>query len=316
MVLQQVVADNNKIGIEIDAASSTTQVNGANLTGDRVGAYVRNAANVTLSQLKIQDPSLIGALLDAPGTQILGSSFVGSNLAVELRATAQLVNVSIDTSDRRGIAIYPNQSLTAEHLHVMAKHVGLELGPGATALVRDSTLLAPVPHSGGKVTTVQTKQETLPISWVIIIVGLGLLACAVALEVVRHLRERRVTQCNRDSQGVELMTSNQSKRVWGATSLAAGITLAVMTSATVPYATAAYATSTTDQQTTTTTSTSSSASSTTMPGIAPPPTSIPKSAAASANALAATLIPPPTLPKPCRPVPVHTTRRTSTSPTP
>ena len=190
VVLQQVVGNNDKMGIELAPGTGNTRVDRSTLTQDRVGVYVRNATGITLSHLTVQDPTLIGALLNAPGVQIVDSTFAGSNLAVEVRASAQLVQVSIN-GGRRGIAIYPSQSLTADHLHVTARHVALELGVAATATVRDSTLLAPVPHSGGHVTTVQTKQQSLPISWVIILIGLGLLAFAVVMEIVRHLRERR-----------------------------------------------------------------------------------------------------------------------------
>jgi Right handed beta helix region len=190
-LLQHLTAIDDKVGIELSPGASNTHVDGATLTGNRVGVEVRDAPGVTLNGLTVQGSTLTGSILNTPGLQVLNSTFAGSTLGVELKSSARFVHVDIN-SGRRGVAIFPGQTLTADQMQVTATHVGLELGQGATATVQASKLLAPVPHSGGHVTTVKTSEPpTQPISWAIIIVGLGLLAGCVLMEVVRHLRERR-----------------------------------------------------------------------------------------------------------------------------
>ena len=190
VLLQRLTTSNDKVGIELAPGATNTHIDQVTLTGDRVGVEVADAPGVTLSGLTVQGAALTGAILNAPGVKLLHSTFAGSPLGIELKSSAQFSQVTIN-SGRRGVTIFPGQALTAEQLHVTATHVGLELGQGATASVQASTLDAPVPHSGGHVTTVKTSQSSQPVSWIIIIVGLGLLGACVLMEVIRHLRERR-----------------------------------------------------------------------------------------------------------------------------
>jgi Right handed beta helix region len=190
VLLQRLTASADKVGIEIAPGATNTHVDQVTLTSDRVGVEVADAPGVTLSGLTARGETLTGAILDAAGVQLLNSTFAGSPLGIELKSGAHFSQVSVN-SGRRGVTIFPGQALTAQQLHVTATHVGLELGQGATASVQASTLDAPVPHSGGTVTTVKTSESSQPVSWIIIIVGLGLLAACVLMEVVRHVRERR-----------------------------------------------------------------------------------------------------------------------------
>lgn len=190
VLLQRLTASNDKVGIELAPGATNTHVDTVTLTSDRVGVEVTDAPGVTLTGLTAEGATLTGAILNTPGVQLLNSTFDGSPLGIELKSSARFTQVTIN-SGRRGVTIFPGQALTADQVHVTATHVGLELGQGATASVQASTLIAPVPHSGGQVTTVKTTQSSQPVSWVIIFVGLGLLAACVLMEVVRHLRERR-----------------------------------------------------------------------------------------------------------------------------
>lgn len=150
-----------------------------NVTGIR--AY-GGASDVTLSDNVVRGSREQALVLDSPRSRVDGIEIVGGRLGMELRTVTDINRVRISEVDQ-GIVAKSDAIVDSRDVEVRARLVGLRRQPGAMMTMENVRLLAPVP-TDAPMPDADSWTDMLPFF------GVGALALAVLLEMVRRVRNR------------------------------------------------------------------------------------------------------------------------------
>ena len=183
-------SSSNRIGVDLSHSTYKARINGLVSRSDQVGLEVRNSYVPQLSGITIQSARRVGIIADSQRLLIQHAAISSTPVGIEVRNTASIHGSTI-TNGMRGLAIWPQETITLTDTTVRAKHIGVELGAGASAYVLRSAITAPEATRGGHTRSLSSNISQAKVSILLLVPGAGLLLLCVLLEMFMTYRQRR-----------------------------------------------------------------------------------------------------------------------------
>jgi parallel beta-helix repeat protein len=194
-VVEDNVVTGHRIGVRVNQPGARNVVRRNRIEGNQVGmeAY-GGASDIAVVDNQVLGNSRTGVILEAPGSAVVAGKVAGGTSGIDIRsANASVSGVTIEDVDT-GVVVRPKAKADLEQLTVRARRVGLHADPGGVVTVRRSDVKATTPIRG----QVQSVAENRFIGpkflhrapW-LAVAGVIAVACAIGLEVLQLVRERR-----------------------------------------------------------------------------------------------------------------------------
>ncbi len=189
------VVTGHQTGVRVNQAAARNIVRGNRIEGNQVGVEAYGGA----TQLSVVDNQLLGnsrtgILLEAPGSQVSGGKVAGSTNAIDVRSPDVAITGVTLEDVRTGVLVRPRATARLEQVSAVAHRVGIHADRGGVVTVRRSQVKAATPIRG-PVRSVAENRFVGPrllrrAPW-LAVAGVIAVACAVGLELLQFIRERR-----------------------------------------------------------------------------------------------------------------------------
>jgi parallel beta-helix repeat protein len=185
----------HRVGVRVNQPGARNVLRRNRIEGNRVGVEAYGGASeLTVVDNEVRGNSRTGMILNAPGSTLHGGRVSGSTSGIDLRSADTAVSgVSIQGVDT-GIVMRRSAKAELEQVSVRARRVGIQADPGSAVTVRQSRVKAPDP-TRGKVQSVAgnrfSGRRLLPRAPWLALAGAIAVACAIVLELLQLIRERR-----------------------------------------------------------------------------------------------------------------------------
>lgn len=179
-----------RVGLRVGGDAENTAVTGVRVTGAQTGVQVNaGARNVTARRLEVAQVGGQGVRSAAQSLSIVDSKVAGSRIGMHLKGVATVQGSTVTGADEAVVA-GPRGQLTFVGGALHGESLGLRVNASAVVVLQDTVVDAPRGAHGPVRLRGTSELPALPVRWIGVF-GLVVIAAAIALEVVRRLRERR-----------------------------------------------------------------------------------------------------------------------------
>lgn len=179
-----------QIGLRIGREADGVAVNAVRMTDTQTGLQANTGARgITVEDLHVTQQGGHGIRSAAQQISINDSEVHGAERGLRLEGTATVRSSNVSDADEAVVA-GPHGQLTLVGGKLHGRSLGLRIADSANVVLEDVAVDAPRGARGPIELRGTTELPALPVRWIGIF-GLVVVALAVALEVMRRLRERR-----------------------------------------------------------------------------------------------------------------------------
>lgn len=179
-----------RIGLRIGGDAENTAVSAVRMAGTETGLQANaGARGVAVRQLQVTQRGGQGIRSAAQNMSVEDSTVEGARHGMHLKGVATVRASTVSGADEAVVA-GPRGQLTFVGGALHGESLGLRVSPSSSVVLQDTTVDAPRGARGPVQLRGTSTLPALPVRWIGVF-GLVVIAAAIALEVVRRVRERR-----------------------------------------------------------------------------------------------------------------------------
>ncbi|MEJ3746563.1 right-handed parallel beta-helix repeat-containing protein [Actinomycetes bacterium KLBMP 9797] len=179
-----------RIGLRIGRDAENTAVTAVRMSGTETGLQANaGARGVAVRQLQIAQRGGQGIRSAAQNMSVDDTTVQGARHGMHLKGVATVRASTVSGADEAVVA-GPRGQLMFVGGALHGESLGLRVSPSSSVILQDTTVDAPQGARGPVQLRGSSTLPAMPVRWIGVF-GLVVIAAAIALEVVRRLRERR-----------------------------------------------------------------------------------------------------------------------------